>query len=222
MGNAQSCVVCTDGAHVKRGLRWGIGLTFSLHADRLGLDGQPIDYFEDSWSGWSSDSKFFADGEEYSLWTLENDIAVAETVALSRAFWCVAAWVPSRIMPIIISDRVASLRSLEARNGKPIIAGPKSTDTKFRHACAHALRMLRVEVIRALRVHSVIRVFYHEDRGFDASWRPDALSRSGHDTCRIPSSVEDPYWVRINFNAENVERRINNSGMILEQVLRLE
>ena len=87
---------------------------------------------------------------------------------------------------------------------------------------AYALRLLRSEILNALRKHDTIRVFYHRERGFDSTWRPDCLSRIGTDSCRLPADPDELYWVRINFNAENVIRRTNDDGMILEQVLRLE
>ena len=65
-------------------------------------------------------------------------------------------------------------------------------------------------------------VFSHADRGFDDRWRPDALSRSGNDNCCLPEADDDPYWVRINCKAENIRRRTNADGMILEQLLCLE
>jgi hypothetical protein len=222
MGNARSCVVCTDGAPDVQRKRWGIGLTFSFHADALGLDGHPIYFTEDSWSGWNCNNTFIQDGRRLPLWALENDIAVAETIALARAFWCIAEWVRPPMVPIVVSDRVASLRNLETRNGKPIASAEKSTETRFRYAFAYTLRMLRIELVKALQVHKTIRVFYLEDRGFDANWRPDFLSRSGTDDCHLPEANHDPYWVRINFNVENVRRRMNRAGMILEQVLGLE
>ena len=62
MGNSQSCVVCTDGAPDVRMERWGVGLAFSLHADKMGLDGHPIYYTEDSLSGRSCDSTYIDNG----------------------------------------------------------------------------------------------------------------------------------------------------------------
>ena len=87
---------------------------------------------------------------------------------------------------------------------------------------AYALRLLRSEVVNALRVHDTIRVFFHGDRGFNSQWRPDHLSRIETDSCRLPADRDDLYSVRINFNAEKVIRRVNEDGMIIEQVLRLE
>ena len=215
MGDAQSCVVCADGAVDVDQKRWGIGLTFSCHADTLGLDGKPTYYTEASLSGWDCDSTYIDEnGQRGPIIILQNDIAFVETIALARAFCCAATWIPTRITTIIVTDRVASLRNLETLNGRPIRAK--------RHAMAYALRLLRSEIVNALRKHDTIRVFYHRERGFDSTWRPDCLSRIGTDSCRLPADPDDLYWVRINFNAENVIRRKNDDGMILEQVLRLE
>ena len=215
MGDVQSCVVCTDGAADVNIKRWGIGLTFSCHADTLGLDGTPRYYAEHSLSGWDCDSTYIDEnGQRGPIIILQNDIALIETIALARAFCCVASYVPTHIMPIIISDRVASLRNLENLNGRPTRAK--------RQAMAYALRLLRSEVVNALRVHDTIRVFFHGDRGLNSQWRPDHLSRMGTNSDRLPEDPDDLYSVRINFNAENVIRRVNEDGMILEQVLRLE
>ena len=91
MGDAQSCVVCTDGAADVNLKRWGIGLTFSCHADTLGLDGKPTYYTEDSLSGWDRDSTYIDEhGQRGPIIILQNDIAFAETIGLARAFWSVA------------------------------------------------------------------------------------------------------------------------------------
>ena len=66
-------------------------------------------------------------------------------------------------------------------------------------------------------------IFYHEARGFNSNWRADELSRSEDlDDCRLPEANDESFWVRINFNADPSTLRMNASGMILEQVLRLE
>ena len=162
MGDAQSCVVCADGAVDVDQKRWGIGLTFSCHADTLGLDGKPTYYTEASLSGWDCDSTYIDEnGQRGPIIILQNDIAFVETIALARAFCSVATWVPTRIIPIIVTDRVASLRNLETLNGRPIRAK--------RHAMAYALRLLRSEILNALRKHDTIRVFYHRERGCKAN-----------------------------------------------------
>ena len=91
MGDAQSCVVCTDGAADVKLKRWGIGLTFSYHADTLGLDGKPTYYTAASLSGWDCDSTYIDEnGQRGPIITLQKDIAFVETIALARAFCSVA------------------------------------------------------------------------------------------------------------------------------------
>jgi len=57
----------------------------------------------------------------------------------------------------------------------------------------------------------------------NSNWRADQLSRSVDiDDCRLPEANDDPFRVRITFNADPSTLRMNADGMILEQVLQLE
>ena len=163
MGNAQSCVVCTNGAPDVLLGRWGIGLTFSAHADTMGGVEPAIYYPEDSLSGWYCDSTYIENGKIVLIIEVRNDIAVIETIALARAFWSVAKLVRPPIVPVIVSDRVASLRDLERSNGRQISTEQSSSYKTYRYASAHSLRLLRAEIVRALRVHDTIRAFYHKE-----------------------------------------------------------
>ena len=158
MGNAQPGVVCTDGAADVRMERWGGRPCISFHADKMGLDGHAIYYTEDSLSGRVCDSTYIDNGISVPIIRIQNDIAVVETIALTRAFWCLANWVRLSIVPIIVSDRVGSLRNLENSNGRQISSEQSSCKT-YRYALAYSLRLLRTEIIRTLCVHNTIRVF---------------------------------------------------------------
>lgn len=195
MGNAQSCVICCDGAPDDLLGRWGIGLTMSLHADRMGLHEPAIHSCEDSLNGWNRDSKYTdEDGKIQRIIQIPNDIATIETIAFARAFYWIATSVRPTIAAIVVTDRIASLRDLEHENGHPINTRPSSTRRRYRYAFAYSLRLLRTEIVRALRVHDTIRVFYYEARGFNSNWRADQLSRSVDiDDCRLPEANDDPF-----------------------------
>ena len=223
MHNAQSCVVCCDGAPDTFLNRWGIGITMSWHADRMGL--QPaIHYREDSLNGWNCDSKYInEEGKIQRIIQLSDDIATIETIAMARAFFEVATSIRPEIAAIVVTDHIASLRDLEHENGHPIHTEPSSTRKTYRYAFAYSLRLLRTQIVNALRVHATIRVVYHKERGFDKNWRADQLSRSEDiDDCRLPDANDEHFLVRINFNADPSTLRKNADGMILEQVLQLE
>ena len=109
LGNAQSCVVCCDGAPDDLLGRWGIGLTMSLHADRMGLHEPAIHSCEDSLNGWNRDSKYTdEDGKIQRIIQIPNDIATIETIAFARMFYWIATSVRPTIAAIVVTDCIAS------------------------------------------------------------------------------------------------------------------
>lgn len=171
--------------------RWGIGLCWSYHSDARGLS-EHIIRGEDYLGGSYDDTPEHIIGGD-------NPIGVVESHGLARAFQWARIFVPPTVNVIILTDRMASLRTVENNNGKPLVHPNKQrTWTMERRALQH----LRTEMYQCLLVHDKVYVEFFENRGYNDKWRPDTLSRWFSGDSELPD-FGDPYeHVKFNFDAE--------------------
>ena len=157
------CRICADGFAdarlVSRFRRWCIGCTVE-YFPKDDTSEAPLQVYDDSLSGWNHRSQRAVSRHGYGYINVPiiesgNDVGTIETLALARAFWLAAQ--SDAVKVIIVCDRMASIRTLEKYEGRAITGG--------RFAFGYALRRLRVEIIRALKTHSSIDIYYMKEKG---------------------------------------------------------
>ena len=215
------CLICADGFADNRRLsilrRWGIGCTVAYYRNDDTSEA-PLHVYDDSLSGWNHRSQRAVSrhGDGYinvPIIESKNDVGTIETLALARAFWLAAHLGSDDVEVVIACDRMASIRTLEKYEGCAITGG--------RFAFAYALRRLRVEIIRALKKHSSIDIYYMKEKGFTKKWRPDVLSRSGVNDNILPVEAGDLLQFRINYDTDNGRRSNFTKAQFVYQKLSL-
>lgn len=140
-------------------IRFGIGVTID-HS----VDNKIICCREDFFGGYNYRARlYFEEGNS-------NAIEIAEALALWRGVWHASRVDPSFEITIAC-DRIATMRTLELKEGKQI------ENHKPFHQC---LKLLGEELHRALSRHKRIRFVHIRMLGYEADdWQPDRLSRTG-------------------------------------------